>query len=94
MKTRPYYKLFVGWLSLARRQLPMAELESRLSELEPELDAEALRLRAESLRLLDPDVLTMYLDGVATENYETDRYLPEWLVPSCSFEVIQRWAVP
>ena len=33
MKMRPYYKLFVGWLSLARQQLPMAELESRLSEL-------------------------------------------------------------
>jgi pimeloyl-ACP methyl ester carboxylesterase len=81
LKMRPSYKVFVGWLSLARQQLPMAELESRLSELEPELDANALRLRAESLRLLDPDVLAMYIDGAATENYETDQYLPQIVCP-------------
>jgi pimeloyl-ACP methyl ester carboxylesterase len=81
MKMRPNYKVFNGWLSLVRQQLPMAELESRLSELEPELDAKALRLRVESLKLLDPDVLAMHLEGVATENYETDRYLPEVACP-------------
>jgi pimeloyl-ACP methyl ester carboxylesterase len=81
LKMRPSYKVFVGWLSRARQQLPMAELESRLSELEPELDATALRLRAESLRLLDPDVLAMYIDGAATENYETDPYLPQIVCP-------------
>jgi len=81
LKMRPNYKLFVSWLSLAQQQLPMAELEARLSELQPELDARVLRLRAESLRLLDPDVLAMYVDGIAAQTYETDQYLPAVACP-------------
>ena len=82
LKSRPNYKLFVGWRSLAQQQLAMAELESKISELQPELDGKALRFRAESLRLLDPDVLAMYVEGIATESYETDRYLREVACPA------------
>ena len=82
LKMRPNYKLFLAWQSLAQQPPATGDLEARLAELQPELGASALRLRAESLRLLDPGVLTMYLDGTATENYETDQYLRQVACPT------------
>jgi pimeloyl-ACP methyl ester carboxylesterase len=82
LKMRPNYKLFVAWRSLAQQQPATDDLEARLAELQPELNPSALSSRARSLRLLDPDVLTMYLDGVATENYETDQYLCKVACPT------------
>lgn len=75
MRARPTHKLFVAWRDLARQRLTVTELESALSKLQPNLNPAALRLRAQSLTLLDADVLSMHLDGVGTEGYDTDDYL-------------------
>lgn len=77
LRARPNYKLFVGWRDLALQDLTLTELEVELAKLQPGLSAKALQLRAESLQLLDPNVLSMYIDGAATEGYETDQYLPK-----------------
>jgi pimeloyl-ACP methyl ester carboxylesterase len=75
MRARPTHKLFVAWRDLARQRLTVTELESALSKLQPRLNPAALRVRAQSLALLDADVLSMHLDGVGTEGYDTDEYL-------------------
>lgn len=76
-----FYKLFIALRDLASSGGSVEELASALADLVPEADAAANRAWAKSLSLLDPDVLTMAIDGRATEGYDSDTVLRQITCP-------------
>ncbi len=59
----------------------MSEIAEKLAELLPDRDAAWLRFKAKSLMQMAPEVLTMFLDGSATEQFETDALIPRISCP-------------
>ena len=51
------------------------ELVEELGRTEDQMDAARLRFRARNVYDLDPDALAMYVDGTATEDFDTDEFL-------------------
>ena len=82
LRARPFYKLFVGWRDLASTEGSVEEIADQLATLQPDMDAAERRFKARSLQLLDPDVLTMYVDGSATGTYEIDELLSKITCPT------------
>ena len=82
LKARPFYKLFVEWRDLASTEQSIEEIANQLATLQPDMDATERRFKARSLQLMDPDVLTMYVDGSATESYEMDELLQRVTCPT------------
>ena len=82
LQARPFYKLFTAWRDIARDGGSVEEMAAQLATVQPDLDAAERRFKARSLNLLDPDVLTMYVDGSATATYEMDELLPKVSCPA------------
>ena len=76
LRMSPIYQRFVAWRDLIRTEYSVDEWTTVLADVQPpDTDAAALRFRAKSLSLLDPDVLSLTIDGSGTESYETDAFL-------------------
>jgi pimeloyl-ACP methyl ester carboxylesterase len=73
--------MFVALRDLASSGASFPELTAALAELLPEEDAVGLLAWAKCLSRLDPDVLTMVIDGRATEGLDTDALLKRIACP-------------
>jgi pimeloyl-ACP methyl ester carboxylesterase len=67
--TRPEHARFTATRDLARRRLPAEKLFAELWQQTPDADAAAVGTRTQLLSQMDPDVLTLILDGRSREGY-------------------------
>lgn len=70
-----FFPFLEGFGQIASAGGSVDEMLPKLAELLNEPDQEALRGRAEQIHMMDPDVMKMYIDGTATDDYEIDVFL-------------------
>jgi pimeloyl-ACP methyl ester carboxylesterase len=82
MRERQEASRFVRLRDLAAADLTPAQLMPLLAELDPSRDAAALRSWATAINQLDPDVLTMLLEGRAKVDYAMEQRLARITCPT------------
>jgi pimeloyl-ACP methyl ester carboxylesterase len=82
LRSRPYYRLFVGWRDIAATDGSIDDMMVQLADLEPELTEVDRRFKARGLQQLDPEVLTMYIEGTGTATYDIDALLQSITCPT------------
>jgi non-heme chloroperoxidase len=77
-----FFPFLKGYERIARAGGSADEMLPALAELHKAPDPEVLRGKANSLSLMDPNVLSMWIDGVATEEFDTDELLQRITCPT------------
>lgn len=77
-----FFSFLKGYERIARAGGSAEEMLPTLAELHKEPDPEVLRGKANSLSLMDPNALSMWIDGVATEGFDTDELLRRVTCPT------------
>jgi len=77
-----FFPFLEGYERIARAGGSAEEMLPALAELHEAPDPELLRGKASSLCLMDPDVLSMCIDGTATEDFDTHELLPSITCPT------------